>query len=287
METKLLVQEQTIAKKPLSSFDLLRRKIKVNEQGLDNFIFKIAETKEELESAYQLVYDIYVKAGYIDPTSSHLRIKFFNAMPYSQTFITKIDDQVTMTMSLFPDSLLGVPLDIGFQKKLNEYRKQNRYLAEIGSYVSNVNNQKADLHLMKAVIFYAKEFLKIDDIIISVSPKHKNFYVHVLGFEVIGEIESYANIKGNPAYALKLDLNNYKNYFWDKYSREPIENDLYHFFFVRDSFSIKLPENLRPLHVWNAKLFSYFFKEKTDLYFKADDKTREIMNKYYEEAVYI
>jgi hypothetical protein len=267
----------------LTTLELLRNKIKVNEEGIENIIFKIAETKTELESAFHLTYQIYVQNGYMNPCSTGLRFNFFNAMPYTQTFIAKANDQTIMTTSLFPDSPLGLPADCMFQKKINEYRQQGKYLAEIGANVSTINNQKAVMHLMKIMHTYARDYLKVDDIVITVPPKHKNFYVYVLGFELFGEQTEYAYVNGNPAVALKLDLHENKNIYWNNYPREPLENDLHHFFFKKESQLIILPEKKAPLKVWDDQLFDYFFKERTNLYAEANNKTRSLIQKYYHE----
>ncbi len=280
MENHVLIKLQ-VADSKLTNGELFRRRIKVNEEGIENINFKIAETKAELESAFHLTHQIYVQNGYMNPCPSGLRFNFFNAMPYSQTFIANANDQTIMTMSLFPDSPLGMPADCMFQEKINEYRLQGRYLAEIGANVSTINNQKALMHLIKIMHSYARDYLKIDDFVITVPPKHKNFYIHVLGFELFGEQTEYAYVNDNPAVALKLDLHENKNIYWNNYPREPLENDLHHFLFVKDSHLIALPEKKVPLKVWDNQIFDYFFKEKTNFYVEADDKTKSLIEKYY------
>jgi hypothetical protein len=284
MERIVLIHEAPVRQR-ISEAELLRKRIKVNEQGIENLTFKIAETQDELEAAYRLTHDVYVKNGYMDICPSGLRFNFFNALPYTQTFIVKDGPQTVMTMSLFPDSSFGLPLDSNFQSQVDVLRRQGRYVAEVGANVSHINNQKAIMYLMKTMHTCAKDYLKVDDLVITVHPKHKNFYEYILGFEIIGEKASYSYVNSNPAVALKLDLRKNKKLYWDNYPREPLENDLHYFFFILNSKLISLPERIAPLRVWNNRLFNYFFKEKTNMYFEADDKTKELMEKYYGEYI--
>ena len=282
MDKHVLIKPQ-VSDNQLTTIKLLRKRIKVNEEGIENVFFKIAETKAELESAYHLIHEIYIKNGYMNPSPSRLRFGFYNAMPYTQTFIGNIDSETMVTMTLFPDSPLGLPLDDVFRKEADCLRSQGRYLAEVGGLGSVINNQNAIMHLIKILYCYAEEYQKVDDLLITVHPKHKNFYKIILGFEEIGETKSYAYVMDNPAVALKIDLHKYREDYWNFYPREPLENDLYHFFFIKNSNSISLPEKKVPLHVWNPKLFDYFFKEKTSLYAEADSKTKDLLQKYYTE----
>jgi len=284
MERIVLIQSPP-EKQGLSVEELLRKRIKVDEQGIENLTFKIAETQNELESAFRLIHDAYVKSGYMNTSSSALRFGFFNAMPYTQTFLSKSNGDTIMTITLFPDSPLGLPLDKLYKREIDTIREKGRYIAEVGGLASVVNNQNAILHLIKLLYYHAEELLKIDDLVITVHPKHKNFYKVILCFEEIGEIKSYPDVKDNPAIALRLDLHRFREYYWNFYPREPLEKDLHHFFFIKNSESILLPESKSPLRIWNAKLFNYFFLEKTNMYFEADDKTRELMEKYYGEYI--
>jgi len=285
MERNVLIQSPP-EKQSLSVGELLRKRINVDEQGIDNLTFKIAETQNELESAYRLIHDTYVKSGYMNPSPSGLRFGFFNAMPYTQTFLGKRNAETILTISLFPDSLLGLPLDKLYKKEIDTLRAKGRYVAEVGTLASVVNNQNAIMHIIKLMYYCAKELLKIDDLVSTVHPKHKNFYKSILCFEEIGEIKSYSNVNNNPAVALRLDLNRFREYYWNFYPREPLEKDIHHFFFIKKSGLILPPESKYPPRIWNTELFNYFFMKKTNMYFEADDKAKKLMEEYYGESVY-
>jgi hypothetical protein len=283
MEKNVLIQEPPVIKESLSESYLLRKRFKIIDESIENFVFKIAANQEELESAYCLNYKIYVKQGYMNQTSSKMRINHFNAMPYTQTFIGIQNNRTVMTISLFPDSQLGIPMDRLYKKEIDKLREKGRYVAEVGSLVSEINNQSTLMHLIKILFLYAQEYIYVDDLVVTVHPKHKNFYKVILCFEEISTMKTYSYVNDNPAIAFRMDMHKVREYYWNAYPREPVENDFYNFIFVKNSTSIILPGNKSPLYVWNTNLFNYFFKEKTDLYFEADHKTREIMHKYYHE----
>jgi hypothetical protein len=284
MDTRVLTEIQQ-AKSQLSTKELFRKKIKVNEEGINHIRFKIAETKEELEAAYHLNYEIYVKNGYMQPSSTGLRFSLFNAMPYTQTFIGAENTETVMAITLFPDSPLGLPMDSLYKQEVDKLRQDGRYVAEIGGLISKVNNQNLFLHLLKSLYLYADKYLQVDDLVATVHPKHSNFHEIILCFERFGAVKSYSYVNDNPAVALRLDLHKFKEYYWNNYPREPLEKDLYHFFFVKNSSTICLPEKNKPVHVWNSGLFQYFFNEKTNFYQTSDQRTKELIQKYYLEYV--
>jgi hypothetical protein len=280
MDESVLTQP-TLVKRQLSTNELFRKRVRVNEEGIENIIFKIAETKEKLESAYRLTYEMYVKNGYMSPSPTTLRFNFFNAMPYTQTFIGESGSDTIMTITLFPDSPLGIPMDCLYKNEVDKLRQEGRYVAEVGGLISTVNCQNSLMHLIKALYTYADKYLKVDDLVATVHPKHSNFHEIILCFEKIGAIKSYSYVNGNPAVALRLDLHKYREYYWNYYPREPFENDLHNFFFVRDSEMILLPNEKMPFRVWDQGIFNYFFQEKSNFYVEADPKIKELMLKYY------
>ncbi len=118
---------------------ILRKRVWIDESKLDRTTFKIADTVEELESAYRLVHDVYVKEGYMDPHPSKMRITKYNLLSKSTTFVGKHDGRVVLTMSLIPDSEHGLPMDSLFKSELDQMRNRGRYIAEVGNLASDPN----------------------------------------------------------------------------------------------------------------------------------------------------
>jgi hypothetical protein len=247
----------------------------------DDLVFKIAETKSELEQAFRLVHDAYIREGYIHPHPSGIRVNLMNALPTTTTFVGIYKDRVIATISIYPDSDLGMPLDTLYQQEIDQLRQQKRRLAEVGILASEPNFRSLGcsipLMLNKMMYLYASQYLKLDDLVITVNPKHRHFYVNILLFEAIGAIKSYSNVNNNPAILLKFDLNVAEERFYNVYQNQPEHKNLYHFFCTQLHECIHLPTKLAPVNVWTEELIDYFFYQKTDLFKVADRETLNLI----------
>lgn len=98
---------------------------------------------------------------------------------------------------------------------------------------------------------------------ITIHPKYRWIYEDFLLFEKIGEIKAYSYANGNPAIAMRLDLRTAELNYYKAYKKMASRNNLYHFFFIRESASIILPdspgsmekrllENLKYLYGFNS-----------------------------------
>ena len=148
------------------------------------------------------------------------------------------------TISLFPDSDEGLPMDAGFKSQLDNLRNQGRSIAEVGCLTSNPSFRKRDMNIPmlgnRIIHQYATQHLDLDDLVIAVHPKNRWVYEDVLLFEKIGTMIQYSYVKNNPAVAMRLDLRSAEKKYKKVYGAEPLEKDLHHFFFSAQSCSIDL-----------------------------------------------
>ena len=202
---------------------ILRTQIRIDESKLDGTTFKIADTTEELEKAYGLVHDVYVKEGYMDPHPSGMRITKYNLLPKTTTFVGRNNGQMVLTMSLFPDSKVGMPMDSQFKNEIDELRTAGRYVAEVGNLASDPGfrnrNQNIPMHANKIMHTYADRYLSVDDLVIAINPKHKWFYKNILLFQQISGQKDYGYVKGAPAIAMRLDIKKAERVYKRTYSR--------------------------------------------------------------------
>lgn len=188
--------------------------------------YKIASTREELEQAAGLVYQEYLRRGFIQPKyyKSPMRLTLHQALPHTATFIavTRPDNKVIATVTLIPDTPLGLPMDTRHQKELAPLRRAGRQLCEVGLFAtdtslmgrplfSTFNFKKFEfiISLFNLLFQYALYHAKFDDLCIVVSPKA--FLFNFLFFEPLGKKVSYygfdrTSIKKKPAIAKRLDL---------------------------------------------------------------------------------
>jgi hypothetical protein len=228
---------------------IVRSKLPAFSLHLEDIIFRPAISIDDHIKCFRLLHDVYVQAGYTEPSETALRIIPQHSNSVSKVFLgchTNGDSQriPVYTISLFPDSDDGVPMDAGFKSQLDDLRNQGRSIAEVGCLTSNPSFRRSDMNIPmlgnRIIHQYATRYLDLDDLVITVHPKYLWVYEDILLFERIGFIKEYAYVKNNPAVALRLDLRHMEKNYKKAYAAAPLEKDLHHFFFSAQSDSIDL-----------------------------------------------
>ncbi|MCP4672197.1 MAG: N-acyl-L-homoserine lactone synthetase [Desulfobacula sp.] len=228
---------------------IVRAKLPALSLDIENTMFRPAVSLDDYIKCFRLLHDVYVRSGYIDPSESALRIIPQHSNPASKIFLgCHLNDDSqripVYTISLFPDSDEGLPMDDGFKSQLDTLRNQKRKIAEVGCLASNPSFRRRDMNIPmlgnRIMHQYATQYLDLDDLVITVHPKHQWVYEDVLLFEKIGEMSEYSYVKDNPAVAMRLDLRCAEKNYKKVYGACPLEKDLHHFFFSGSSSSIDL-----------------------------------------------
>lgn len=210
------------------------------QTNLDSVTFRKASSADDYISCFNLLHDVYVDAGFIEPSTPPLRIIPHHSDPESMVFMGCLpDDQAgtvpIYTASMFPDNKQGLPMDTGFKGQMDVLRDQGRRLVEIGCLASNPLYRKGDKKIPmlgnRMLVSYAIKALHADDLVITVHPKYLKIYEDILLFEKIGEISSYSYVNNNPAVALRQNLHTWPQRLKKVYAKKPIEKNLYHFLF--------------------------------------------------------
>jgi hypothetical protein len=248
---------------------IIRRGLVIKPSWVEGVVFKVADTKEELEAAYRLVHDVYVEEGYEDHRQPGVRVNLRYAMPTTATIVGKVDDQVVITLTIMLDSPLGLPMDMIFSRELFGLRRDGRRLAEIGALASHPDfrrrQQAVALFADKAITKYAIDSLRADDLVIAVNPKHEWVYKHLLLFETISsDVKEYKYVNGAPAVAMRLDLRTCHERWGRAYRGRPEDRNFLSFFERPDPEHIDIPPDHRPQTIWDEELFSYFFEQEND-----------------------
>jgi hypothetical protein len=252
---------------PLSA-PLIRNRLVVDRNNADGVVFKIADTRDELEAAYRLVHEVYVSEGYTDPHRSGLRVNLRYALPTTATIVGLCEGSVVITLTVIGDSPLGLPMDMIFSEELYAFRKRGRYLVEIGALASHPDYRKRQqalaLYADKASLLYAMRHLGADDAVIAVNPRHEWVYKYLMLFETISTVKGYQYVNGAPAVAMRLELGSSVDRWAKAYASRPSDRNFHDFFVTADPERIQLPEAKEPYDIWDEGLFRYFFEHKTD-----------------------
>jgi len=225
--------------------------IKIDELKMAKYQFKLATSAEDYFAALKLVQDVYVREGYVnvDEASCPCRILKNHFFEKTAVFIGKKNEEMVFTASLFPDSAKGLPMDSIYKKELNSLRDQGRMIGEVGCLATHPEfrngSQNIPMHGNKILLKYAMEYLKLDDLVITVHPKHAMVYTETLMFDEIGkgQIKAHPKVNGNPAVALRLNLGEVEAKFKHLYQNNSLSTNLHHFLFIKQSSILQLPEN--------------------------------------------
>lgn len=185
-----------------------------------DFRVEIAQTQEDLQSAYALLHNCYVGIKVIDPQPSGLRCNLFSFLPTTTVIVAKLNGKVVGTVSAVKDSSSGLPSDEDFLKENNKLRRQGKILIEasaLGVAREFRGNHSVSFLLMKYLYNYCKHCFRGDQMIGVVVPQAEDFYKALWHFKKNGNPVQYESLKGITAIHISMDLS---TEFFDQ-----VEND--------------------------------------------------------------
>ena len=266
----------------------------VNIQPLPPHVeVKIARTQSELEQAFALLHDCYVKLGYMDPHPSGMRITPYHALPSTTTLIVEKNGEVIATLSIVRRSTFGFPLerifDIDFLK-INGVR-----LAEISGLAIapqyRHNGGQYLFPLLKYMYEYCLNYFGVDVLLIAVNPNQIDFYEHLLFFNRIQEktVDNYSFVNGAPAVGGYLNLRKAYTDFANHYAGKKENQDLFNYFRSKPSPAFVFPE--REFHqisdpIMTPQLLDHFFNKKTDIFARMEEPERGRIARLYNHKKY-
>jgi hypothetical protein len=172
---------------------------------------KIASNRDEWKEAFQLVANNYQACGYEAPLASKVRFTPFHALPDSVTFVAKHAERVVMTFTLVPDNtLLGLPLESIYKEEVKGLRRQRRRLAEIISLAADKEVNMREFRQVFVTLIKLSFNYHVsrggDTWVITINPRHRDFYTKAMGFTELGPPRSYSAVLDHPAEAYYLDV---------------------------------------------------------------------------------
>jgi hypothetical protein len=223
--------------------EIVRRSINLPVDLPENLVFKIAETTDELEASFQLVYQNYLPLGYCQPNEFKLRATIHHALASTTTLLALDHGRVVGTLSVIRDNRLGLPLEKVFD--MSALRKNSDRIAEITSLVidKNYRREKGGLilfPLLRLMYEYSTSYFGVRHLVVSIHPKDAYFYESLLLFKKVPGTEAQ-NYLGAPAITLHLDLQLALEKYKNIYSNRSAKNNLFYFFVQRKISNVKMP----------------------------------------------
>jgi len=162
---------------------------------------------EDLRKAYSLVHRVFVKAGYVRPEPSGMRLRLFETTSETATFIAEKAGNVVGVLSVVGDSLdLGLPADEAFRPELDALRDTGVRLCELTNQAvaEEYRRSAVPTELMRCAVAHAMQS-GFQGGVATISPCHRGFY-DLMGFGQVGTERSYSQKLHDPVIALRLDF---------------------------------------------------------------------------------
>lgn len=249
---------------------------------------KIADTQQELDEAFRLLHDSYVKANYMQPDPSGLRILPQHLLSQTATLIAKWDGKVVGTLSLIRDNPMGLPMEKIFS--VGDRRKKGRRLAEVSSLAVDPRfrglvNQVL-FPLFRFAIQYARELFGIHEFVAATTPELSQVYVSFLCFERLTfKSLAYDFANGTDAVALYLDFDSANERWREAYDHRPVAKNFYKYWTERPTDSRnQMPQ--RAYHsaidpVLTPQLLESFFLKRAEMARRLTYKDVQILLESY------
>ena len=168
----------------------------------------------EFESAFRVIHDSYAQHGFILPNRASIWLNEHHLLASSRVFLAMQTKQVCGTLTLVEDGPLGVPMESLFGQEVQQCRETNGSIAEATCLArslpgstegSKSEGPKIVNQLMGAVAQTARRS-GIKQILITVHPRHAQYYIRLAGFRSLGPPRAYPAVRGHLALPLALHL---------------------------------------------------------------------------------
>jgi hypothetical protein len=265
---------------------LIKENLKIVEpdKGLVFFngqcIIHVANRLKLRQQAYELVYNLYAEKGFTKTKDSDLWLSIFNALPATTTLISQnAQGLLEGTLTVVFDSPMGLPADELYREEIDLVRNSGGQICEIVSL--GIRNKVKSPSKILAGLIYCSYLLtwhhkKTSTLVITVNPKHEDFYCKNMLFEKIGPERSFAKVNGAPSVLLKVPI--------VEYSRLKPNQRVFPFFMMKYSaqeeleMAKKVESMVQPM---SSEEFFTFFIEKTDTWERALPSQKAFIKSVY------
>ncbi|MGB9626897.1 MAG: N-acyl amino acid synthase FeeM domain-containing protein [Phycisphaerae bacterium] len=177
--------------------------------GVTAPLVRRAASFTELLGAFALVQENYVRLGYKTAASGVYHFSIYNLLPATVTLIGELGGAITGTVSLVPDSPLGMPCADVFPELCESLRREGHRLGEATMLADRrMSHVRAwpQLRAMLRMLMDVAAESRLTKLIVLCHPHHAAFYLHRLPFRQAADVRPCPHVNGSPAVPLTLDL---------------------------------------------------------------------------------
>ncbi len=248
---------------------------------------RVASSIEDRLKAWGLVYRMYAERGYAEPREDGLWYGPHDTLPEACTLLVERDGEPLATLTVTPDSPLGLAADQLYREEIDELRSRGRRPCEIISLASQEKNLRhgAEIvkHLFKLAYLAATRLMGATDFLITVNPRHVRFYERTLLLKRMGVEKEFTKVGGAPAVLLALDLTTAEQQYLEHYGDE--EGSFYRFFVNQETEADLLEMMVRQHRILDADSLRRYFVERKPLLRALPSAYRQHLRAYYPNLV--
>lgn len=231
-------------------------------------IYGLATTRDELEQAFELVWQGYTKVGLHPDDKVGKRVTKYHLDPKSKVFIASVREEKSVngkpfqvnrvigTLTVAHDGCLGLPADEICKSDLEALRREDPNQAEIMGFVCN--NDGEDKRVFLKLFHLAYEYCAlagISGVVVSLTQRHIGFYRRFFGFKPLGELSEYTMGNGTPVQAHYARVKEGRALLDKRTSTLCDEDGWRHFL---ETKAIKLLEESLNAKPWSMERINYF-----------------------------
>jgi len=249
----------------------------------------VANTKELREAAFKLVYDVYLGKGYDIRLGreSGLWCTIHSLHPGTVIFLAMNAEQPAGTVSVIPDSRLGLPADLIFPGGLVDLRRAGKRLCEVSSLVvdEGVAGSVLELpmHLYRLAHLTSRHLLSCTDVVASFMAHHADFYRRFLLFDYVSPDSRVSPKTGQQVMFGWINLETMKSQYKERYGHLSGKRNLYHWFFENKDEEVILAWLRRDRRPMTGEELNYFGTQKSSILSSAGPDAIAALMEHYKE----
>jgi len=155
------------------------------------------------------VYQAYRRANLCEPNRFGVRITPHQLLPSTDIFMAKVREEIISTLSLVSDNEMGLPLESVFPKEVEQRRQLGLAIGEVTCLADRRKDLKRFCSMAVGLMRQMAQAARhrgLDQLLITVHPRHARFYERYMAFERISDERPYPTVCDHRAVALCLDF---------------------------------------------------------------------------------
>ncbi len=151
--------------------------------------FRMAETADDVVTAWSLVYKAYRRGDLIPPNPHQLYGDQAEPDAHTAVALGRIGPVTISTMTAAVDNEAGLPLDRVFEAELDGLRRRDERLMEVGMFADRREHMMRSADALFELTRYAYHFGRVSGVtrvVMGVDPEHAKFYIKAFGLEELG-----------------------------------------------------------------------------------------------------